>query len=255
MSKKEPVATSQEQKKGGVIEVIVNTILIIAIVFAFFCTYTAFVTKSGSGVPNIFGIEPFAIQSDSMKPFFEKGDLVIDRSVKDVTKLEVGDVITFWTIIDGQRVLNTHRIVEIQVTDTFRYFVTKGDNNTIEDSLTVHEAEVVGVYQTHIKKLGSVLDFLQTSKGFFCIVVIPVFAFFVYYLVTFFKVLMEYQGEKHRLQFEQEMIQSGRLQAAPETGKAEETKAEATKEENITLTKEQLQELLNQAAKQAKEQE
>lgn len=250
MSEKKSETTSKKTTpKGSYIEIIINTVLIFAIIFAFFCTYTAFQTKSGSGVPDILGIQPFAIQSDSMKPFFEKGDLVIDKRVDDTSKLEVGDVITFWTIIDGQRVLNTHRIVEIQDAENFRYFITKGDNNSVEDSLTVHESEVVGIYQTHIKKLGSVLDFLQTSKGFFCIVVLPVFAFFIYYLVTFFKVLMEYQGEKRRLLYEQELMAKGMLKTEPTEEKKEE------KEENITLTKEQLQELLNQAAKQAKDEE
>ena len=212
-----------KRHRGNIAGLIINIVLIVAIIIAFFCTYTAYVTKNGSGVPDIFGYEPFSIQSDSMSPFFEKGDLVIDKRVEDTSKLEVGDIITFWTIIDGQKVLNTHRIIDIQDGDNFRYFVTKGDNNSVEDSLTVHESEIVGVYHKHIKKLGGVLDFLQTSKGFFCIIVLPVLAFFIYYFVSFFRVLMEYQGEKRRLLYEQELVASGRLTKAetegPEPGK------------------------------------
>lgn len=199
------------RERRNIAGLVINIILIVAIIIAFFCTYTAYMTKNGSGVPDIFGYEPFSIQSDSMSPFFEKGDLVIDKRVEDTSEIQVGDVITFWTIINGEKVLNTHRVVEVQDGENFRYFVTKGDNNTIEDSLTVHESEVVGIYHKHIKKLGSVLDFLQTSKGFFCIIIIPVLAFFIYYLVSFFRVLMEYQGEKRKLLFEQELVSQGRL--------------------------------------------
>lgn len=204
-----------KRTRENILGVVINVVLIIAIIIAFLCTYTAYVTKNGSGVPDILGYEPFSIQSDSMKPFFEKGDLVIDKRVEDTSKLKVGDVITFWTIIDGQKVLNTHRITSIEEGDTFRYFVTKGDNNSAEDSLTVHESEIVGIYHTHIKNLGGVLDFLQTSKGFFCIIVLPVFAFFLYYLVSFFRVLFEYQSEKKRILYEQELIAAGRLNGTP----------------------------------------
>ena len=103
----------KKRHRGNIAGLIINIVLIIAIIIAFFCTYTAYVTKNGSGVPDIFGYEPFSIQSDSMSPFFEKGDLVIDKRVEDTSKLQVGDVITFWTIIDGQKVLNTHRIIDI----------------------------------------------------------------------------------------------------------------------------------------------
>ena len=301
MGKETTVQEETTQVKTGgkaqaVLGTIINILLIVAIIIAFFCTYTAYVTKKGSGVPNILGYEPFAIQTDSMSPFFEAGDLVIDKAVTDVSELQVGDVITFWTIIEGERVLNTHRIVEIVDADTYIYFVTKGDNNSSEDALTVHQSEVVGKYQTKISGLGSVLDFLQTSKGFFCIIVLPVVAFFIYYLVNFFKVLFEYQAAKNRLQFEEEnaakTMQSekdqtidgmtkeqlmqllAKAQAAeqPETKteekaaepevKAEERAAtkdtdnESTKDaDKISLSKEELEALIANAVKKAKEEE
>ena len=238
MGKETTVQEEATQVKTGgkaqaVIGTIINILLVVAIIIAFFCTYTAYVTKKGSGVPNILGYEPFAIQTDSMSPFFEAGDLVIDKAVTDVSELQVGDVITFWTIIEGERVLNTHRIVEIVDADTYIYFVTKGDNNSSEDALTVHQSEVVGKYQTKISGLGTVLDFLQTSKGFFCIIVLPVAAFFIYYLVNFFKVLFEYQAAKNRLQFEEEN--------AAKTMQSEEAKA------IDGMTKEQLMQLLAKA--------
>lgn len=229
-------------KAGKIVNVIVNVLLVIVLIFAFFCTFTAFTTKKGSGVPNLFGNIFFSVQSDSMKPVFEKGDLIIDKAVKDPSTLEVGDIISFWTIIDGQRVLNTHRIVEIEGGDSFIYFYTKGDNNNMIDALTVHESEVVGKYSNRIKGLGNVFDFLQTSKGFFIVIVLPVLAFFIYYVVVFLKSLMAYKNEKQRLEMEAEF----EARQSKKDGEDDDNTQKAD-DEKITLTKEQLAKLLEQA--------
>jgi hypothetical protein len=50
---------------------------------------------------------------------------------------------------------------------TYLYFTTKGDNNTIEDAIGVHQAEIVGKYLTKIPKMGTVIDFLQTGTASF----------------------------------------------------------------------------------------
>jgi signal peptidase len=204
----EAEATVQEGAKKTdvkkILNIIVNVILVIAIVLAAVCTYVSFVSTSGSGVPSIFGIRPFTVQSDSMYPELKPGDLIIDTAVKEPAKLKVGDIITYWTIIDGERVLNTHRITGIYDGGTYRYFETKGDRNTIADPITVHESEIVGQYKFRIGGVGKVLDYLQTSTGFLLIIVLPVLLFFIFHLVQFFRVLFEYQNVKMLIKYEQE---------------------------------------------------
>lgn len=214
-----PEGAKTPEKKGKgrrIANIVINVILVIAIIIAALCTYVSFVSSSGNGVPSIFGIEFLSIQTPSMEPTINPGDLIIDKAVGDTSELKVGDIITYWTVIDGERVLNTHRIVEIYDGGNYLIFATKGDNNSTEDPLTVHESEIVGVYSrynaetkedegaTRIKGLGKVFDFLQTSKGFLLVVVLPVALFFLYHLIQFFRVLFEYQGVKNRLRFEQE---------------------------------------------------
>ena len=196
-------AKEKTKKKSSVGSIIATVILILAIVVAVVCSYTAFVTKAGDGVPSLFGIRPFSVQTDSMKPFFEQGDLVIDEVV-DPASLKEGDVITFWTVINGYRVLNTHRIVSITDYGNYLYFETKGDANPISDTTGVHQNEIVGKYKTHIPKVGKFLDFLQTSKGFFICIVIPVALFFIYQLIVFVRTLSAYNKEKIRLQLLEE---------------------------------------------------
>ena len=200
----EILVVEEESKGKRILNAIVNTVLVIAIALAAVCTYVSFVSTSGNGVPSILGVRMFSIQTESMYPTLLPGDLIFDVAVKDTGELRKGDIITYWTVINGERVLNTHRIHEIYDGGGYLIFATKGDNNTIADPLTVHESEIVGKYSFRISGVGKVFDYLQTSTGFLIVIVIPVFLFFLFHLVQFFRVLFEYQNVKNRIKFEQE---------------------------------------------------
>ncbi len=201
----EETGVPQKSKGRRIANTIINIVLVIAIILAAVCTYTSYVSTSGNGVPSIFGLRVMSIQTESMYPTMKPGDLIFDTAVKDTSKLKIGDIITYWTVIDGERVLNTHRITEIYDGGGYLIFQTKGDNNTIEDSLTVHESEIVGQYNgMKIAGLGKLFDYLQTSTGFLIVVVIPVAIFFLYHLIQFFRVLFEYQSVKNKLLYEKE---------------------------------------------------
>lgn len=85
------------------------------------------------------------ITYDSMAPVFTTGDTVIYESV-DPDTLKVGDIIAFWAIVDSQRVVMIHRIVEIYDMGDNVSFQTKGDNNSQPDASPVHESNVLGKY-------------------------------------------------------------------------------------------------------------
>lgn len=201
----EPAETA-EKKPRKVLNTVINVVLIVAIIVAGICTYISFVSTSGSGVPNIFGLRILSIQTDSMYPVLKPGDLIFDTGVKDTSKLRSGDIITYWTVINGERVLNTHRIENIYDGGGYLIFETKGDKNSSVDPLTVHESEIVGQYKGRLPGVGKAFDYLQTSTGFLIVVVVPVFIFFIYHLVQFFRVLFEYQTVKNRIKFEEEHL-------------------------------------------------
>ena len=229
------------------LNMIVNIVLIVALVFAAVCTYVSFVSASGNGIPSVLGLEFFSIQTDSMAPFLDAGDLAIGRVIKDKSTLRTGDIITYWTVINGERVLNTHRIEAIYDGGGFLIFGTKGDNNPSADPLTVHESEVVGKYVGKVPAVGKVLDYLQTSTGFLIVIVIPVFLFFIYHLVQFFRVLFEFQNVKNRLRYEEER---GRTEDLLEEQKKEQEDARAKLEAEIReqMRKEMMADLLKQQA-------
>lgn len=217
----EEILVVEESKGKRILNAIVNALLVVAIALAAMCTYVSFVSTSGNGVPSLLGIRVFSIQTESMYPTLLPGDLIFDTAVKEPEELRTGDIITYWTVINGERVLNTHRVHEVYDGGGYLIFATKGDNNTIADPLTVHESEVVGKYAFRVNGLGKVFDYLQTSTGFLIVIVIPVFLFFLFHLIQFFRVLFAYQNVKNQIKFEQERGATEDLLAAQQKAQAE----------------------------------
>ena len=148
-----------------------------------------------------------SVQSDSMSPTFDKGDMIIVKKIDDLYSLKKDDVITFYTIVDGARIINTHRIVEINEFDNSRSFVTRGDANSVDDTLPVGAADIIGKWSgTRFKGIGSFFDFLQTKKGFFICVIIPIALFFIFELYKFIMTLLEAKKENAAPEIDEEEI-------------------------------------------------
>lgn len=113
-------------------------------------------------VPSIFGYKPFVVLSGSMKPNIQVGDLIFVKKV-DTNKLKVGDVIAFR---DEDNLVTTHRIKEIQKGDKELCFITKGDNNNVEDSQPACAKNVEGIYKKRIAGIGNAILFVQEPLGF-----------------------------------------------------------------------------------------
>lgn len=228
--------------------------------FIVFCAITMILSlssaASGEGVPSIFGRSLISIQSDSMKPTFKEGDLLIVRSLEGSTErmyLKEGDVITFRADLDGDGTaeLNSHRIVAVnnqghEDTDVVSY-VTKGDNNEtnpVNDANAVLYSDVVGVWTgTKLSGLGSVLDFLQSSTGFLLIIVLPLAAFFIYELYCVISAIVSMKQKKagisaadeeeiKRKAVEEYLRQQAAAQAAGSAGEASENADAPERAEN-----------------------
>lgn len=175
-----------------VVKVIANVLVWIVLILALLITIIVFSSGRNNGVANLLGYIPMTVESDSMKPTFAKDDLIMCKEIDDVYSLQKGDVITFWTIIDGQKVKNTHRIVDITEIDGSRSFVTRGDNNQIDDTIPVLPGDVIGKWtEFKIGGFGKVMNFLRTKKGFFICIVIPMAVFFLVELYKFIVTLIE----------------------------------------------------------------
>ena len=112
-----------------------------------------------------FGLS--VVQSDSMKPVFSAGDVIVTAPVGFLGKYVVpGAVVSF---VSSNRAA-THRVYSM---DGQGGLITKGDANTDADYLAVPVSAVTGMYLFKIPVLGYLDAFLHTRNGWFEAVVLP----------------------------------------------------------------------------------
>ena len=124
-------------------------------------------------VPSLGGMFPMIVLTDSMYPEIESGDLILCHT-REAEEVKVGDVITFYDPMGNGTSVVTHRVLEIKDKDGRPQFITKGDNNNVEDQVPVEAEDLIGIYQKRIPKAGNVAMFMQTTPGLIVCVVCPI---------------------------------------------------------------------------------
>ena len=209
-----------------VISVVMWIIILVAALFAF----TTLATKDDGSVSSLAGFTPLTVQSESMAPTFDQDDLIIIKQC-DPSTLEVGDIVTFHTIIDNQYALNTHRIISINEVNGLNSYTTKGDNNELADQHVIADGDIVGKYVGKIPYMGKVIGFLSSTWGFLVVIVLPMLLFFiyqVYHLVIVGMNLKRAVAEEDRLKQAEAIVDNEDSQAAAaDRAKAEAARAEA----------------------------
>ncbi|MBO4855492.1 signal peptidase I [Candidatus Saccharibacteria bacterium] len=87
----------------------------------------------------ITGYEMIAIASNSMRPTYSRGDIVIYKR-NDPSEIQVNDILVFKR---GNRLI-THHVIEIRGTGEDRRFIVKGDHNEDADDYSVSADDVRG---------------------------------------------------------------------------------------------------------------
>lgn len=200
----------KNEKTRKTIKIILNVLLWAFVLFAVVITVLVFAAQNDeNGVPSIGGKCIITIQSDSMKPTFEQGDMIIGQKLTDEEKQSLkpksddyeGDIITFPIEIQGVPTFNTHRIIEVVKDENGNLtgYRTKGDNaetNVVADTDVVRWERIVSKYTgTKMAGLGRFLDFLKSSTGFLVVIVIPLILFFVYELIRFIFAIKTVKGK------------------------------------------------------------
>lgn len=189
-----------KQKLSKILHITVDVLVILVLIVSVLIATLSLTSKS-SGVPNIFGIAPLSVQSDSMSGTFETGDLIFCKVTNDPSfEYQKDDIVTFPIEINGVEVLNTHRIAEVIKDDNSTYYQTQGDNNdtnpTADEILQTSSTIVAQYTGVKIGGLGTVLSFLRTQLGFFLCVLLPMIIFFLYEAVRVVLNVIAYNKEK-----------------------------------------------------------
>lgn len=122
-------------------KVIIQVMFWFSIIFLILVCYLKFFSKKQNIQP--FGVTMLKVSSNSMRPEFEKGDIIF---IKKQENYEIGDIITYQTKDNN---LVTHRVIEKYGND----YITKGDSNNIEDEEKIKPEQIKGKLIIKIKKL------------------------------------------------------------------------------------------------------
>lgn len=173
-----------------ILSILFDVLIVLVIVFAVIITIVS-LSSNENGISNINGYMPLNIQSESMKPTINKGDMIIAKKA-DFDSLEKDNIISYLLEEQDKTIIITHRIVDVIKENGTTYLITKGDNNDSVDDVRVIESNFVGIYNNiKIPILGSVLTFLQSQIGFFIFIILPLFILFIYQLYKFINTIME----------------------------------------------------------------
>lgn len=143
----------------------------VVICFAIVCGTITFKTldpfKDNEAIPSslrnfattdFFGFQPYTILSDSMKPEFEAGDVVLTWLVEDSDEIEIDGVYTYTIGDPEERNIVIHRVKSLNDDGTYTF---QGDNNNTEDLNTVERSQFQAKYFARIPKLGYVINFIN----------------------------------------------------------------------------------------------
>lgn len=173
------VTEEKMKKKGGrsrvgqVVSILICIVLIPMLVINITLIVKSFVNPEE--VPDFMGYKPFIVLSGSMEPVFYAGDLALVREISP-DELNRGDIIAFR---EGNAVV-THRIMDIISEEGERRYVTKGDNNNVEDQIKVTDEKIEGKYLLNLSGLGNTAMFMQTPTGMILFIALPLLLFILY---------------------------------------------------------------------------
>lgn len=190
-----------------VLKILGNVLFGIFLVFILFIAITNIRAKSTDNVPNIFGYGYLNVLSDSMdgdkEDSFKIGDLIFVKLVnrEEAKNLEEGSIITYRTVIKGEDMTISHRIVEVVDCETYILYKTQGDHPAAEMAAldAIRDDQVIAVYQGKWAGAGSVFAWFSSGFGFFLIVCVPCILFLIFEIINFVKVYIEYKNEKQQV--------------------------------------------------------
>lgn len=131
----------------------ISKILNIVVPILFVILALNIMTAKSDKLFEIIGYRSYTVLSGSMEPRFYPGDIVITKH-KNKTDIQVNDIVTYR---DNDGVIITHRVIE----ETPEGYITKGDNNNVEDADILTKENIIGEVKFNIPKIGYVMDFLS----------------------------------------------------------------------------------------------
>ena len=161
---------SNIEKKGKITKVatIIFIILLIPILFLSYFLITLEVNGTNAE-SNFFNINVYMVTSESMEPKLKKNDIIIVKKGYNNEKFKIGNIISYIRS-DGEII--THRINDVVTSmNGERAYITKGDNNALQDEEIVEYNAIIGKVIYTMPRLGKFINLLKNKLFFGAVLV------------------------------------------------------------------------------------
>lgn len=125
-------------------------IFLVIILYNIVLLYMSYIDKFDT--PSFYIYKAYVITTNSMEPELKKDDVVVIKKAK-AYNLKQGDIITFKQ--NGETI--THRIVQIDDIEDGKLYITKGDNNNVQDEQGLRFDQIEGKLVIKIPQLGKMV--------------------------------------------------------------------------------------------------
>lgn len=170
-------------------------IFLVIILYNVVLLYMSYIDKFDT--PSFYIYKAYLISTESMEPELKKGDAIIIKKVAE-DQLRVNDIVTFK--INGEII--THRIVRIDDVNSEKFYITKGDNNNVEDSDELRFSDIEGKQIIKIPHLGNIVAGLKNG---IVIILVVLIALIMYLNRIEMKEKSEARREKKKIEDEKFM--------------------------------------------------
>jgi len=152
---------------------VTSKIAFIMLIILIYNIFLVLISSMGRENKNSFlGYSGFVITTTSMRPNINVGDIIIVKET-DKDKLNENDIITY----KKNREIITHRIVRVVKEENV--YITKGDNNNLEDVEKVRYEEIIGKKVIKIPYVGYIILILN-NKIFVLISIVIIIVVYLY---------------------------------------------------------------------------
>lgn len=169
----------QSYKRKSVAKKIWNIFMKIVTIIIAIISIIIVVQKVTNNKESFFGYRIFRVQTGSMIPKYQIGDVILVKA-KDIDKIKVGDDVTYLGkdgVVKG--ILITHRVKSIEEIDGQKVFHTQGIANNLEDPI-VYGDQINGVVQFKMFFLTLICRMLNNKYIFYFCGILPltIYVFF-----------------------------------------------------------------------------
>ncbi len=179
---KEKVPTKKNKTVRKTFKILWDIIVKLVTLLIVLISLIIIVQKVTNNKESFFGYRIFRVQTGSMIPKYQIGDVILVKK-QDVDKIKVGDDVTYLGESSSVKgILITHRVIDIQEVDGKKEFHTQGIANNLEDPV-VYGNQINGVVQFKMPILTLLCKLLNNKYIFYFGAVLPLT------LYIFFRVL------------------------------------------------------------------